>query len=192
MKLKLLAAWLGDFPNLEATGLQCLIVPPRFFPRRKTFIKALIQWRKACPWRFETCASKARVCSLPGICQQFARKMVRNITVLLISSIFVYQRRKFEDLESSVAEAAEHNIITDDVKKAEGGRRTTFQWCSYGVAICQDQVSLDVVGCRWMSVYQGSPSPCCARCRCHHERITWKAGSSKHFWRSGSFAGRHI
>ena len=23
----------------------------------------------------------------------------------------------------------------------------TFQWCSYGVAICQDQVSLDVVGC---------------------------------------------
>ena len=46
------------------------------------------------------------------------------------------ERRKFEDLESSVAEAAEHNIITDDVKKAEGGRhRTTFQWCRHGVAM---------------------------------------------------------
>ena len=28
--------------------------------------------------------------------------------------------RKFEDLQSSVAEAAEHNIVTEDVKKAEG------------------------------------------------------------------------
>ena len=52
------------------------------------------------------------------------------------------ERRKFEDLESSVAEAAEHNIITDDVKKAEGGRhRTTFQWCRHGVAM--DQGSSD-------------------------------------------------
>lgn len=28
--------------------------------------------------------------------------------------------RRFEDLESSVAEAAQHKIVTEDVKKAEG------------------------------------------------------------------------
>ena len=43
----------------------------------------------------------------------------------ILPLLILTERRKFEDLESSVAEAAEHNIITDDVKKAEGGQHQT-------------------------------------------------------------------
>ena len=80
-----------------------------------------------------------------------------------------------------MAEAAQHNIVTDDVKKAEGTILVDAKLVFMLPASAPGRMCL-------MSQSVATVLPP-VRCRCHDERSTRKATSGKQFRRSGSFAG---